>query len=123
MFTSELARRLTPDVETAIRQAMGDDTAAVIDASLVDAVASSTSRPAGLLNGRVSAHGNDKLHIHAGVRLARPMQPLRERVIEHAAAQDQLCRHNNEPPASRGRNAEASFHGEKRAITSRSTGC
>jgi len=55
-FTRELAKRSTPAIEALVRQAILEDTAAVLDAALLDAVASSTARPAGLLNG-VSAVG------------------------------------------------------------------
>jgi HK97 family phage major capsid protein/HK97 family phage prohead protease len=55
-FTRELAKRSTPAIEALVRQAILEDTAAVLDAALLDATASSTARPAGLLNG-VSAVG------------------------------------------------------------------
>jgi HK97 family phage major capsid protein/HK97 family phage prohead protease len=50
-FTRELAKRSTPAIEALVRQAILEDTAAVLDAALLDATASSTARPAGLLNG------------------------------------------------------------------------
>lgn len=55
-FTKELAKRSTPAIEGIVRQAILEDTAATLDPILLDATASSTSRPAGLLNG-VSAVG------------------------------------------------------------------
>jgi HK97 family phage major capsid protein/HK97 family phage prohead protease len=56
-FTKELAKRSTPAIEGIVRQAILEDTAAALDPLLLDATASSTARPAGLLNG-VSAVGN-----------------------------------------------------------------
>lgn len=56
-FSKELAKRSTPAIEGIVRQAIIEDTAATLDPILLDATASSTSRPAGLLNG-VSAVGN-----------------------------------------------------------------
>lgn len=50
-FSRELARRSTPAIEALVRQAIIEDTASVLDAALLDAAASSTARPAGLLNG------------------------------------------------------------------------
>ena len=50
-FTRELARRSTPAIESLVRQAILEDTAAVLDPILLDATASSTARPAGLLYG------------------------------------------------------------------------
>lgn len=50
-FTRELAKRSTPAIEALVRQAILEDTAAVLDPILLDATASSTARPAGLLNG------------------------------------------------------------------------
>lgn len=50
-FTRKLAMQSTPAIESVVRQAILDDTAAVLDPILLDATASSTSRPAGLLNG------------------------------------------------------------------------
>jgi HK97 family phage major capsid protein/HK97 family phage prohead protease len=55
-FSRELARRSTPAIEAIVRQAILEDTAAILDAALLDATAVSTARPAGLLNG-VSAVG------------------------------------------------------------------
>jgi hypothetical protein len=55
-FTKELAKRSTPAIEGIVRQAILEDTGAILDPILLDATASSTSRPAGLLNG-VSAVG------------------------------------------------------------------
>lgn len=56
-FSKELAKRSTPAIEGIVRQAILEDTAATLDPILLDATASSASRPAGLLNG-VSAVGN-----------------------------------------------------------------
>ncbi len=50
-FSRELAKRSTPAIESIVRQGIIDDTAAVLDAALLDATASSSARPAGLLNG------------------------------------------------------------------------
>ena len=50
-FTRELAKRSTPMIEALVRQAILEDSAAILDAALLDATASSTARPAGLLNG------------------------------------------------------------------------
>lgn len=55
-FSEELAMRSTPSIEAIVRQAIIEDTVATLDPILLDATASSTSRPAGLLNG-VSAVG------------------------------------------------------------------
>lgn len=56
-FTKELAKRSTPAIEGIARQAILEDTAKVLDPLLLDAVAVSAVRPAGLLNG-VSAVGS-----------------------------------------------------------------
>jgi HK97 family phage prohead protease/HK97 family phage major capsid protein len=56
-FTKELAKRSTPAIEGIVRQAILEDTAAILDPILLDATAVSTARPAGLLNG-VAAVGN-----------------------------------------------------------------
>jgi HK97 family phage major capsid protein/HK97 family phage prohead protease len=50
-FSRELAKRSTPAIEALVRQAILEDTGVVLDAALLDATASSTARPAGLLNG------------------------------------------------------------------------
>lgn len=50
-FSRELAKRSTPAIEALVRQSILEDTAVILDAAIVDATASSTSRPAGLLNG------------------------------------------------------------------------
>ena len=50
-FSRELAKRSTPAIEALVRQAILEDTAAILDAALLDATAVSTARPAGLLNG------------------------------------------------------------------------
>lgn len=50
-FTRELAKRSTPAIEALVRIAILEDTAAILDAALLDATAASTARPAGLLNG------------------------------------------------------------------------
>jgi HK97 family phage prohead protease/HK97 family phage major capsid protein len=50
-FTRELARLSSPQIESVIREAMQDDTAVTLDTLLLDAVAGSTTRPAGLTNG------------------------------------------------------------------------
>lgn len=50
-FSRELARRSTPAIEAIVRQGILEDTASILDGVLLDAAASSTARPAGLLNG------------------------------------------------------------------------
>lgn len=50
-FTRELAKRSTPAIEALVRQAILEDTGAILDAALLDATAADTARPAGLLNG------------------------------------------------------------------------
>lgn len=50
-FSRELAKRSTPAIEALVRQAILEDTGAILDSALLDATASSTARPAGLLNG------------------------------------------------------------------------
>lgn len=50
-FTEEMALYSTPAIEGLLRQAMSDDTSEALDGFLIDNVAASASRPAGLLNG------------------------------------------------------------------------
>ncbi len=50
-FSREAAKRATPALESVIRRAIIDDTAATLDSVLLDATAGDTIRPAGLLNG------------------------------------------------------------------------
>lgn len=50
-FTKELAKRSTPAIEGIVRQAILEDTGAILDPILLDATAVSSARPAGLLNG------------------------------------------------------------------------
>lgn len=50
-FSREAAKRSTPSLEGVVRQAIIDDTAAVLDSILLDATAGDSIRPAGLLNG------------------------------------------------------------------------
>jgi HK97 family phage major capsid protein/HK97 family phage prohead protease len=50
-LTREIAEHSTPSIEAIIREAILDDTAVAIDTVLMDATASSTTRPAGLRNG------------------------------------------------------------------------
>lgn len=50
-FSRELTKRSTPAIEALVRQAILEDTAVILDSAIVDATASSTARPAGLLNG------------------------------------------------------------------------
>lgn len=68
-FSRELAKRSTPAIEAIVRQAIIDDTAAILDAALLDATASSAARPAGLLNGvaatAVGYGGGDHLAVKA----------------------------------------------------------
>lgn len=54
-FSRELAKRSTPVIEALVRQAILEDTAATLDAAILDATAASTARPAGLLNGVTAA--------------------------------------------------------------------
>jgi HK97 family phage prohead protease len=50
-FTREIAEHSTPAIEGLIRQAIVEDTAVAIDSVLLDAVAATTTRPAGLKAG------------------------------------------------------------------------
>jgi HK97 family phage major capsid protein/HK97 family phage prohead protease len=50
-FTEEMAQYSNPAIEAILRQGLQDDTSEALDAYLIDNVASSASRPAGLLNG------------------------------------------------------------------------
>jgi len=50
-FTEEMATYGSPAIEGIIRQAMADDTSIALDTFLIDNVAASATRPAGLLNG------------------------------------------------------------------------
>jgi HK97 family phage prohead protease/HK97 family phage major capsid protein len=50
-FSKELTKRATPAIEALVRRAILEDTASVLDAAILDSTASSTARPAGLLNG------------------------------------------------------------------------
>ena len=50
-FSEEMAMYSTPAIEGIIRQAMQDDTSVALDTYLIDNVAASATRPAGLLNG------------------------------------------------------------------------
>ena len=43
-------------IESIIRQGMADDTSIALDSYLIEAVAGSATRPAGLLNGRLGTH-------------------------------------------------------------------
>lgn len=54
-FSRELAKRSTPMIESLVRQAILEDTAAILDAAIIDTTASGSSRPAGLLNGLSAA--------------------------------------------------------------------
>lgn len=61
-FSRELAKRSTPAIEALVRQAILEDTGVILDTALLDAAASSSSRPAGLLNGVsavASGYGGD----------------------------------------------------------------
>lgn len=51
MFSEEISNRSTPQIEALLRDEMTQDTSVVIDQSLIDNVAASTIRPAGLRNG------------------------------------------------------------------------
>lgn len=50
-YSDELSDRSVPAIEALVRRAILEDTAATLDSALLDATASSTARPAGLLNG------------------------------------------------------------------------
>jgi hypothetical protein len=50
-FSREIARYSTPQIESLLREEIQNDTAKAIDALLIDNVAVSTTRPAGLTNG------------------------------------------------------------------------
>jgi hypothetical protein len=50
-FSQELAEKSIPTIESVIRQTVADDTSVTLDAKLLDNVAGSAVRPAGLLNG------------------------------------------------------------------------
>lgn len=50
-YTEEMALYSTPAIEGVLRQAMTDDTSEALDGFLIDNVAGSATRPAGLLNG------------------------------------------------------------------------
>jgi hypothetical protein len=50
-YSLELAEWSIPTIENTIRQSMSDDTSQVLDARMLDNVAASLIRPAGLLNG------------------------------------------------------------------------
>ncbi len=50
-FSREAAERSTPQLEPIVRKAIVDDTAAILDSLMLDAVAGDAVRPAGLLNG------------------------------------------------------------------------
>ena len=50
-YSDELGDRSVPAIEALVRRAILEDTASTLDSALLDATASSTARPAGLLNG------------------------------------------------------------------------
>lgn len=54
VFSEEIGEQSTPAIEAIIRDAMRDDTSEAIDGYLIDNVAASAARPAGLLNGLAS---------------------------------------------------------------------
>lgn len=54
-FSRELARRSTPAIESIVRNAILEDTGAILDAAIIDTGALSALRPAGLLNGLSAA--------------------------------------------------------------------
>lgn len=54
-FSRELAKQSTPSIEGIVRRAIIEDTAAALDPVLLDANASSSARPAGLLNSLAAA--------------------------------------------------------------------
>ncbi len=56
-MTREITERSTPAIEQLLRNAIQEDTAVSIDSVLLDAVAASTTRPAGLRNGIATAAG------------------------------------------------------------------
>ena len=50
-FSAELQEQSVPAIEAVLRQAIADDTGNTLDAKMLDAVAGSTTRPAGLRDG------------------------------------------------------------------------
>ena len=58
VFSEELREKSTPTIEAVVRQALEEDTAAILKARLLDNVAASTSRPAGLLKWRDASYRN-----------------------------------------------------------------
>ncbi len=69
-FTRELAMHSTPAIESMVRSMILEDTANVLDARLLDNVAASAIRPAGLLNGvtPVASSGNTSANIATDIR-------------------------------------------------------
>lgn len=69
-FTRELAQHSTPAIESMIRNMILEDTAIVLDTKLIDAVAASAIRPAGLLNGvtLIASAGNTSANIATDIR-------------------------------------------------------
>lgn len=57
-FTRELANHSTPAIEGILREGIIEDTAMAVDIALLDAVAGTVIRPAGLLNGVVAIPGS-----------------------------------------------------------------
>jgi HK97 family phage major capsid protein/HK97 family phage prohead protease len=56
-MTREITERSTPQIEQLLRNAIQEDTAVSIDSVLLDALAATTIRPAGLRNGATTAAG------------------------------------------------------------------
>lgn len=56
-MTREITERSTPQIEQLLRNAIQEDTSVAIDSILLDAIAASTTRPAGLRNGITTAAG------------------------------------------------------------------
>ncbi len=69
-FTRELAQLANPSIEAVIREGIIEDTGTQIDTNLLDAVAASAIRPAGLLNGvaLIPSSGNSAANIATDMR-------------------------------------------------------
>lgn len=72
-FTKELLKRSTPNIESAIRQWMLEDTAVALDAAFLDDTAGTTIRPAGIQNGiaagdTAASTGNTAANITTDIR-------------------------------------------------------
>lgn len=76
-YTREMAMHSTPSIESLIREGIVEDTAEAVDAALLDDVAASAIRPAGLLNGVVGIPGTAGGGIEAmEADIAAALQPF-----------------------------------------------